>query len=485
MDIAAPTGLDALRAEIRRDLERLNHPPPNWPLGAAGPDGRPALEVLVVGGGMFGQTAAFALQRDGVRNLRVVDRAARGEEGPWGTYARMPTLRSPKQLNGPDLGIPSLTFRAFFEAQHGAAGWDALYKIDRLDWRDYLLFLRDVLGIPVENGVTLVALEPAGDLIRATLQGPRGEEAVFARQVVLASGREGSGGRNMPVFPSLPNREAGGDRVFHSAEVIPFERFRGGRIAVLGANASAFDNAATALEAGVAEVVMSARRPFLPQVNKTRGMSAAFQRGFAGLDDRTRWQMLTLLAGVSSPPPHESVLRCLRHPGFSLRFSDAWTDLVPGPEGVTVVTATERRPADAAILATGFAVDLGRRPELAAFAPHALLWRDRVDPEEAARFPELARYPYLGPGYELVEREPGACPALARLRLFNGSGAISHGVLTPDIPGLASGALRVSQSVSQAILQEELDRHREALLAFEEPELLPTPFFVPPDQRRR
>jgi hypothetical protein len=31
----------------------------------------------------------------------------------------MLTLRSPKQLIGPDLGVPSLTFRAWYEAQHG------------------------------------------------------------------------------------------------------------------------------------------------------------------------------------------------------------------------------------------------------------------------------------------------------------------------------------------------------------------------------
>ena len=54
--------------------------------------------------------------------------------------------------------------------------------------------------------------------------------------------------------------------------VVDFGRFRGRRIAVLGANASAFDNAGTALEAGVATVTMFARRAFLPQVNKTRGM---------------------------------------------------------------------------------------------------------------------------------------------------------------------------------------------------------------------
>ena len=70
-----------------------------------GPYGRALLDMLVVGGGMCGQTATFALMREGVRNLRCIDRAPYGREGPWATFARMDTLRSPKQLTGPDLGV--------------------------------------------------------------------------------------------------------------------------------------------------------------------------------------------------------------------------------------------------------------------------------------------------------------------------------------------------------------------------------------------
>src|SRR5262245_5125806 len=88
-----PCGLERLTAVARRDLVRMNSPAPNWVPPALGPDGKPALDVLIIGGGMCGQTAAFALARDGVRNARVIDRARRGEEGRWGTYARMVQLR--------------------------------------------------------------------------------------------------------------------------------------------------------------------------------------------------------------------------------------------------------------------------------------------------------------------------------------------------------------------------------------------------------
>ena len=86
---------------MRRDLETLNHPPPDWVPAMRTARGEEVLDVLVAGAGMCGQTAAFGLLRDGVRDLRVIDRSAPGREGPWATFARMETLRSPKHLTGP------------------------------------------------------------------------------------------------------------------------------------------------------------------------------------------------------------------------------------------------------------------------------------------------------------------------------------------------------------------------------------------------
>src|SRR4029078_4894689 len=131
----------------------------NWVLPASGPHGEPLLDALVIGGGMCGQAAMFAPQLEGVRDLRFVDREPRGLEGPWATYARMDILRSPKHLTGPDLGIAALTYRAWHEAKYGVAHWEKLHKIPRLDWRDYLLWVRDTVPLPVENEVEVTRLE--------------------------------------------------------------------------------------------------------------------------------------------------------------------------------------------------------------------------------------------------------------------------------------------------------------------------------------
>lgn len=494
--IASPrdeAALARLAAQARADLARLNLPRPNWVLPSAGPQGQPVLDVLVAGAGMVGQTAALALQRDGITNLRVVDRAARGDEGPWGTYARMLTLRSPKNLTGPDLGVPSLTFRAWYEAQHGDAGWEALHKIGRIDWRDYLLWVRDTCGLPVENGTALLSVDDpgagpgqdGGGLLRVRLGSADGEETVWVRKLVLALGRDGSGAARWPEFPSLRRDDpAARARVFHSADAIDFDRWRGQSVAVLGAGASAFDNAACALEAG-ARVTLFARRAILPQVNKSKWTSfTGFFRGYASLDDARKWRFYTYIFDEQVPPPWETVRRCDAHAGFTLRLASPWLDVLASEGGVDVTTPAGTERFDAVVFGTGFDVDLLDRPELARYLPDIDTWSRHVAPEQARANPEAARFPYLGPGFELRSHSGAHAQALSCMHLFNWGSTMSHGAIAGDIPGLAIGATRLSQAIARDLFVADADAHWERLLAHEEPELLATRWYVPPGERR-
>ena len=475
-------GLDALEKVARHDLARLNHPPANWVPERRGPDGKPVLDVLVVGAGMCGQTAAFALQREGIRNLRVIDRETHGREGPWNTTARMPILRSPKHLTGADLGIPSLTFRAWYEAQHGADGWERLYKIARLDWLAYLLWVRKVIDLPVENGVELQHVAPAGDLLAATLSTG---ETVFARRIVMANGRDGAGGFRWPRFPSFdPADPKRAGRVFHTLEDIDFTAFKGKRLGILGVLATAIDNAATALEAGAREAICYARRPHLPQVNKSKGISfPGFQRNLGLLDDDWRWKIYTYLLSAAAPPPHESVLRVQKLPGFSFRFAEPWTDVRIEGAGVTVATTRATERFDAVLFGTGFDVDMSRVPALAAFSGNIRLWGDVRPEAEARAHEEAARYPYVGPGFELVEKQPGRTPLLPRIHLFNWGSILSQGALAGDIPGTRFGATRLAEAISLGLFREDVATHVAAMQALEDPELQPTDYFVPRDRR--
>ena len=481
-DLVEGEGLEAAERIARHDLARLNYPAANWVPERFAPDGKRVLDVLVVGAGMCGQTAGWNLLREGIRNIRVIDQATYRHEGPWNTTARMPILRSPKHLIGPDLGVPSLTFRAWYEAQHGSAGWEALYKVKRLDWMDYLLWVRKVVDLPVENGVALTNLEPAERYLKATLSTG---ETISVRRVVLANGRDGAGGFKWPDFPSFdPNDRKRTGKAFHTLEEIDFGKFTGKRVGVLGVLATAVDNAATALEAGAREVICYARRPHLPQVNKSKGVSfPGFQRGQAMLDDDWRWKIYTYMLAAGSPPPHESVLRVQKMPGFSFHFAEPWLDLIVEGAGVTVNTTKATEHFDVVLLGTGFDVDMARRAELATFVPNIKLWGDVRSPEEADENPDAALYPYLGRGFELMEKEPGRTPLLGNIHVFNWGSILSHGPLAGDIPGLFVGSPRLTQAISHSLFRADMAQHVQNMFNQEDPELAPTNYFVPRDRR--
>ncbi len=250
-------GLAALEAQVRRDLARIDHPSMPWLEPMAAPDGRMALDVLIVGGGQSGVAAGFALLRAKVDNILVLDQATRGQEGPWRSYARMHTLRSPKDYTGPDLDVPSLTYRSWHEARFGAADWETLGQIRREDWADYLLWVRDVTGVPLHNGVRVTAIGPGGPGLLAVdvVEGGTARR-LYCRRLVLATGQDGAGRWAMPGFiEALPAHLRA-----HTADAIDFGALRGKVVAVLGAGASALDNAAMALEAGAAAVHLFCRR---------------------------------------------------------------------------------------------------------------------------------------------------------------------------------------------------------------------------------
>ena len=269
--------------------------------------------------------------------------------------------------------------------------------------------------------------------------------------------------------------------MFHSSDDIDFAALKGKRVAVLGAGSSAFDNAGTALEAGAAQVTMFARRPALPQVNKSKWTSfPGFFHGFIALDDTMRWKFLTHVFDEQVPPPFESVLRCDKHAVFALHLGEAWNDLAPGASSVQVTTAKGSYEFDALIIATGFDVDMMSRAEVAAFRAHVQVWADKVSKDEALRHPEESRFPYLGPGFEFLERSQGELPAARNVHIFNWGCAMSHGQLAGDIPGLGTGATRLGQSLARDLFL--MDKHRlyETLLKHAEPELKPTRYYVPP-----
>ena len=241
--------------------------------------------------------------------------------------------------------------------------------------------------------------------------------------------------------------------------------------------ATRFD-AGLALEHGAASVTMFARRARLPQINKSKWTSfAGFFRGYPALPDAERLRFYAHVFDEQVPPPFESVLRCDRHAAFALRLGEPWLDVAADAAGVSVTTAAGVHRFDAVIFGTGFDVNLVDRPELGALAASVLAWGDRVEPEAGAVGAELARFPYLGDGFQLMAKDgtdPDVAEALGRIHLFSWGSTLSHGAVAGDIPGLAIGATRLAGAIVRDLFVEDAERHHARLLAHDEQELRPT-----------
>ena len=456
-------GLAALEARVRHDLACIDHPAAAWR-----PAADPVLDVLVVGAGQGGLAVAFQLLRDKVTNIRVVDRAPRGREGPWRTFARMPTLRSPKDMNGPDLGVPSLTYRAWHEARFGADDWRRTTFIPKEHWAAYLDWFRDVLALPVANGVALLHLADADGLVAATLREADGREHVVrCRRVVLATGVDGLGRWWMPApIAALP-----ADRRAHAADDIDFGPLTDKRVAVIGAGASAADNAATALEAGAREVVMLCRRAELQRVQPYRWLTwTGFLRHLSDLDDRWRWRFMAHVMALRESFPQATWDRCARHPNFRLETGAGVEDARLAADGA-VVLQTPKGPftADFVIAGTGIDVDLAARPELAALAPYVATWGDRYTPEPGREDARLARYPYLAPDYGLVEKVPGTAPVLPKIHVFNFAATMSFGPSGSSINAMTIAVPKLVGGITRGLFEADVEAHWRSLLAYDEP----------------
>lgn len=456
--------LSDLEARIRDDLDRIAHPRAPWLTPRTAPDGSTALDVLIVGGGQSGVVAAFGLQRSRVDNVLVIDKAPYGQEGPWVTYARMKTLRSPKDFTGPDLDIPSLTYQSWHEARYGAAQWQALDLITREDWNDYLLFVRKVTGVLVENDTELLSLAQAGELVAARVRGPAGERTVYARKVVLATGQDSTGRWWMPDFvEALPKALRA-----HTADAIDFNGLKGKVVAVLGAGASAFDNAAEALEAGAAAVHLFCRRLEPQVIQPYRWITfRGFMKHLADLDDAWRWRFMSRVMGLREGFPQATYDRCASHPNFVLHTGAPWTGARAEDGKAVVTTAHGDFAADFLICGTGIAMDYAAKPELAAFSDNIATWADRFTPPEDERNDRLGAFPYLSPDYQFVEKVAGRTPWMANIHLFSIASTMSFGPSGSSINAMTTAVPRLVDGVTKGLFAADVEANWQAFLAYD------------------
>jgi cation diffusion facilitator CzcD-associated flavoprotein CzcO len=294
---------------------------------------------------------------------------------------------------------------------------------------------------------------------------------VLARHVVLSTGMDGNGAWTVPamVRDSLPRA-----RYAHTAEPIDFARLSGKRVAVLGAGASAFDNAATALEHGAARVDLLARRESLPRVNPNRWIEFhGFLSHYADLPDSLRWRYMRTLFSMSQPPPQETWDRCAVHPQFHVHLGAPIMALGMVGDALSITTPRGTITADFLILGTGLTIDLSLRPELAAIAPHAALWRDRYTPPAGEASETIGGFPYLGPDLAFTERSPGSAPWITRVRTCS-FGSLVSTISPSGISMMRPTVERMARGIARDLFLEQAGADHALLSAYDERELVST-----------
>jgi cation diffusion facilitator CzcD-associated flavoprotein CzcO len=451
--------------DARAALRLIGPDPANWVPNRSGIEHN----VAIIGGGQTGCALAFALRRAGIGKVTVLEAAPDEQRaGVWLNAARMNLLRTPKTLPGPELGIPALSFQAWYEARHGEQAYAAIERIKRLDWADYLSWYKRFLGINPRYRTRLNRIEPAGDHFMLHLDAPDGAATESTRKIVLATGFPGGGGR---FIPDVVTERLSPALYAHTEDAIDFAALRGKSVGVIGAAAAAFDAAGVALEHGAAEVHLFARRDTIAAtpVTRARGFAGAYDN-FHQLPDADRWQQAIRFFRAGSTPTTDAIERVVQFRNFHLHLSAVWTGAAErdGQVDATVNGTTYRL--DFVIAGTGYSCDLTARPELRDFAGQILLWRDRYAPPEAELDAMLGSAPYLGSGHELLGRTADASPLLRHIHVQNPAGFVSFGLPIGDVPSMKRDIPVIAGRISADLFQADLDVLRERMTGDVAPE---------------
>lgn len=461
--------LKALEDALKRDLELTIYPQRQWVIPRHDSNGRKILDVLIIGAGQGGLATAFALMREKIDNILVVDENPQGQEGPWMTFARMHTLRTPKYITGPDLGIPSLTPRNWYETVYGKQSWDELTLIPKEHWAEYLQWYRKVLDIPVRNQTQAGAIEwsekEQAFAVPLTDKTNGKTETQYTRKIVLATGIDGNGRWDVP---SLISDNLDSKYYAHTRDNIDFEALNGKSIAVLGAGASAFDNASVALEKGASQIHLFYRRQDLPNINAYRWAEfVGFLKHHGDLPDHLKWKFIRQILKMGQLPPTDTFHRAKKHKNFLLHGGSFWNSVKQQNNKVEIKTNKGEFDVDFVIVGTGCVTDLSLRPELGKIIDKIAIWKDRFSPAEDERHDDMLRHPYLGPSFEFTEKTPNTAPYLSSIYNYTFGCLLSLGFGGASISGMKYSVQRLVSSITRAFYLEDAEAFYDGLKTFD------------------
>ena len=422
----------------------------------------------IVGGGQAGLTAAFGLMQQRVTNILVIDENPEGREGPWGTYARMPTLRTQKDVGGIDLGLPNLSLRAWFEVQYGRRAWDELYKIPTDIWSRYLAWYRGVLGIPMRNEHAAHWLPPGQRIDRLRRRGEREDAHALDPHAGVRDRHRGQ--RRAPCaglhHEASCRANAGRTRTSRSIS----RGLNGKTVAVLGGAASSFDNAIMAAEHGASRARASPRRAnCAPTIRWAGRSSPAIWRTFRILPPETRWRFSRAAQALQDgAAQHHDEARTRAARTCTSTPAAHWNAVSFDGARIQIDATDGPLAADFVIAGTGYVVDLTVKPELAEHLAMIATWRDKFTPPPGEEDESLSAAAYLGPNFEMTEKSPGAAPWLSAVFNFSRGAQMSMGPMPIGLSGIKYGVPRLVQGITRRLFVSDAARYFDGMKAWQD-----------------
>ncbi len=334
---SSKTALEDLAERVRADLKMMDYATKPWVEPRFDLAGRQILDVIVIGAGQSGLAVGHALQRRGVSNILLLDASPQGKEGVWGTFARNYEIRSPKDITGTELGLPSLSIQSFYEAKYSRQAWDEISRIPRLEWLDYLHWYRSVVDLPIRNDARVIDIDYDCEGVTVGLSDG---EAIRARLLVLATGMDGGGAWRVPetISAALPR-----DRYNHSSDIFDETKLKGKNVGILGSGAAAFDVAVAALTAGAERVDMCLRGPRLPMIDIVReGETAGHLNHSHEIPDRIKWDLAGFRSGLRQAPAEHHFFKAASYPNFFIHVNAGW-DKIDMKDGEILVETSKKR----------------------------------------------------------------------------------------------------------------------------------------------
>jgi cation diffusion facilitator CzcD-associated flavoprotein CzcO len=260
-------------------------------------------------------------------------------------------------------------------------------------------------------------------------------------------------------------------RCVHCAASIDFSALRDKRVAVIGAGASAFDNAAMALEAGASAVHLLCRRAAIQLVQPYRWLTfRGFMRHFSELDDAWRWRFMHAILELREGFPQQTYDRCARHSCFHLHQATPVETTRETTDGIALQTPRGEIVADFVICATGIEMNLAARSEFGQCAHNIARWADRYMPPPDEQSARLGEFPYLCDDYALCERVAGQTPWISDVHVFAIASTMSFGPSGSSINAMTTAVPKLVHGLTRGLFRSDIDKHWADFNAYDVPQ---------------